>query len=75
MVTVKAPAKGQIVIPAPIRKRLNITTGSELKLFEYGDVIYLVPPVADPIRAAAGALPPRPSLAKRVLKDRRRDSV
>ncbi len=72
MPTVKTLAKGQIVIPAKLRKKYHIRPGTQLELLEYGGIIYLVPPVADPIRAAAGSLPPKPSLAKRLLRDRTR---
>ncbi len=70
MPTVKTLAKGQIVIPAKLRKKYRIRPGTELQLLEYGGIIYLIPPVADPIKAAAGCLPPKTSLAKRLLRDR-----
>jgi AbrB family looped-hinge helix DNA binding protein len=73
MYTVKTLAKGQVVIPAKLRRKFRIQPGSELQVLEYGGVIYLIPPVADPIKAAAGCLPKRPSLAKRLLKERKRD--
>lgn len=73
MATVKTLAKGQVVIPAKLRKKYNITPGSELELLEYGGVIHLIPPVADPIKAAAGCLPKKPSLAKKLLKERKKD--
>jgi AbrB family looped-hinge helix DNA binding protein len=49
MSTVKTLAKGQIVIPAEMRKKYHIEPGTELQIMEYCGVIYLVPPVADPI--------------------------
>ncbi|MCZ7624568.1 MAG: sperm acrosome-associated protein 9 [Candidatus Methylomirabilis sp.] len=52
-----------------------MTTGSELEVFEYGGVIHLIPPVADPIAAAMGCLPKTPSLAKRLLQERKKDLV
>ncbi len=73
MRTVKTLAKGQLVIPAGLRKKYHITPGTALQIFEYGGVIHLVPPVADPIKAALGCLPKRPSLAKQLLKDRKQD--
>jgi len=71
MVTVKTLSKGQIVIPAELRKRYHITPGSELLIMEYGSIIYLIPPVANPIRAAAGLLPSEPSLSGRLLAERK----
>lgn len=73
MSTVKTLAKGQIVIPAEIRKKFHIEPGTELQIMEYGGIIYLVPPVEDPIRAAQGSLPSRPSLAGQLLRERRSD--
>jgi hypothetical protein len=36
-------------------------------------MLHLIPPVTDPIKAAAGFLPKRPSLAKKLLKERKKD--
>ena len=72
MATVKTLAKGQIVIPAKLRKKYHIKPGSELQLLEYAGIIHLVPPAADPIKAAAGSLPQKPSLAKKLLRERKK---
>lgn len=73
MSTVKTLAKGQIVIPAAMRKKYHIEQGTELQIMEYGGIIYLVPPVENPIKAAQAALPSRPSLAGQLLRERRSD--
>ncbi|MBM4332564.1 MAG: AbrB/MazE/SpoVT family DNA-binding domain-containing protein [Deltaproteobacteria bacterium] len=73
MATVKILAKGQIVIPAEIRKKYRIQPGTELQIMEYGGIVYLIPPVEDPIRAACGILPPKPSLSERLIKDRKKE--
>jgi AbrB family looped-hinge helix DNA binding protein len=73
MATVKTLSKGQIVIPAAIRKRYGIEPGKEMQIMEYGGIIYLVPPVEDPIRASCGLLPSRPSLSQRLLKERKKE--
>ncbi|MCD6295762.1 MAG: AbrB/MazE/SpoVT family DNA-binding domain-containing protein [Deltaproteobacteria bacterium] len=70
MATVKTLSKGQIVIPVDIRKRYRIEPGSELQIMEYGGIIYLIPPVEDPIKDACGFLPPKHSLSKKLLEDR-----
>ncbi|GFP21502.1 hypothetical protein HKBW3S06_00729 [Candidatus Hakubella thermalkaliphila] len=70
MITVKTLSKGQIVIPAEIRKKYHITPGSKLQIMEYGGIIYLIPPVEDPIKAACGFLPYKPSLSQKLLKER-----
>ncbi len=73
MATVKTLSKGQIVIPAKMRKKYNIHPGSELRIMEYGDIMYLIPLVKDPINAACGSLPDKPSLSRRLLKERKKD--
>lgn len=73
MATVKTLSKGQIVIPAAIRKRYGIEPGQEMQIMEYGGVIYLVPPVEDPIKAACGLLPSKPSLSQKLLKERKKE--
>jgi AbrB family looped-hinge helix DNA binding protein len=71
MATVKTLSKGQIVIPAEIRKRHHIEPGTEMQIMEYGGIIYLIPPVDDPVKAACGVLPAKPSLAGHLLKERK----
>jgi AbrB family looped-hinge helix DNA binding protein len=73
MTTVKTLSKGQVVIPAEMRKKYHIEPGTELQIMEYGGIIYLIPPVADPIKAACGLLPAEPSLSAQLLKERRAD--
>ncbi len=53
---VKVSSKGQIVLPAEVRKRFHIKTGDELVLVEWGNAIYIVPKSDDPIRDAHGIL-------------------
>ena len=73
MTVIKTLAKGQIVIPAKIRKKYHIKPGTRLHIMEEGGLIYLVPPVADPIREACGLLPSKPSLSEKLLKERQKD--
>jgi len=71
MAVVKTLAKGQIVIPADIRRRYRIEPGTEIQIMEYGGIIYLIPPVEDPVQAACGLLPPKPSLSEKIIKERK----
>ena len=73
MAIVKTLSKGQIVIPAALRKRYHIEPGTEMQILDYGGVIYLIPPVEDPIKAACGILPSEPSLSGGLIKERKRD--
>ncbi|MFH1981109.1 MAG: AbrB/MazE/SpoVT family DNA-binding domain-containing protein [Pseudomonadota bacterium] len=74
METVKVLAKGQIVIPAAIRKKYKIGPGMPIQIFEYGNLIYLVPPSEDAVQSAMGCLPRAPSLSAELLKERRKDA-
>ena len=73
MNSVKVLSKGQIVIPARIRKKFEIKPGSMIQVFEYDNLIYLVPPSTDALRAAMGCLPDRPSLSDELLTERKKD--
>lgn len=75
MAIVKTLSKGQIVIPAGIRKRYHIEPGTEMQIMEYGGIIYLIPPVEDPINAAAGILPSKPSLSEKLLRERKKEFI
>ena len=73
MKSAKVLAKGQIVIPSSIRKKYDIQPGTEIQIFEYGNIIYLVPPSKDPIEQAMGCLTSTPSLSEELLVERRKD--
>jgi len=73
MPKVRTLSKGQIVIPAELRKRYHIEPGTEMQILEYGGIIYLIPPVEDPVKAACGLLPPKPSLSEKLLKEREKE--
>ncbi|MBW1800909.1 MAG: AbrB/MazE/SpoVT family DNA-binding domain-containing protein [Deltaproteobacteria bacterium] len=73
MEKVKVLAKGQVVIPASIRKKYGIAPGKEVQIFEYGSIIYLVPPTEDPVGEAMGCLPSTPSLSAELLENRQKD--
>ena len=73
MSIVKTLAKGQIVIPVEIRRRYRIEPGTEIQIMEYGGIIYLIPPVENPIKEACGVLPSKPSLSERLLKERKKE--
>jgi len=77
---VKVSSKGQIVLPAGVRKRMGIEPGDELVLVEWGDAVYLVPKPEDPIREAKGILKRRGSTytgeqykAERKVEEERRE--
>jgi AbrB family looped-hinge helix DNA binding protein len=73
METVRVLAKGQVVIPAAIRKKYGIQPGCEIQIIEYGNLLYLVPPSKDAVKEAKGCLPPTPSLSGELLRERKKD--
>ena len=73
MKSVKVLNKGQIVIPASIRKKYAIKPGKRIQMFEYGRLIYIIPHTDDPVNGAQGCLPAQPSLSEELLADRKRE--
>ncbi len=69
MVTVRVSKKGQLVVPAEIRKRYGIGEGMEVELLDFGEEISLVPLPANPIKAAEGWLK-----SKRPVKEMLREA-
>ncbi|MCL4534105.1 MAG: AbrB/MazE/SpoVT family DNA-binding domain-containing protein [Bacteroidetes bacterium] len=66
-------AKGQVVIPAEIRKALGIKKGDQVDFVKYADAVYLVKVPKDPIQAGYGMFKGGPSLTEALLRDRRED--
>lgn len=71
--TAKVSTKGQVVIPAGLRKRHHMEPGAQVQIYEYGELICIAPVVKDAVEAAYGALPPGLSLADELLKARGKD--
>jgi len=67
----KVSIKGQIVILGPIRKRHRLELGTQVEVYEYGNIICIALRVSEPINAAYGILPALPSLADELLQDRK----
>lgn len=74
MAIVKILAKGQIVIPADIRKKIGIKPGSKVLLTLVDNRNVAIEPIPDdPIEAACGMLQGKSSLTRALLKERRED--
>ncbi|HEX2768671.1 MAG TPA: AbrB/MazE/SpoVT family DNA-binding domain-containing protein [Geobacteraceae bacterium] len=69
----KVSTKGQVVIPAELRKRHHLEPGASVHVYEYGDLICLAPVVADPVEEAWGTLKGGASLVDELLEMRRKD--
>lgn len=54
--TVTVSRKGQLVIPAPVRKRYRLVPGSHVEVLDSGREIILVPVPKSAFRASRGLL-------------------
>jgi len=73
MAIVKTSSKGQIVIPAEIRKKLGIEPGQKVSLSIEDDKAVIAALPKDPIKAMRGILKGRPSMTKTLLDDRKKE--
>jgi len=74
---VKMSSKGQIVLPAAIRRKYDAAPGAEFALIDMGEYVALVPRMKDPINAAYGMFKDnRPeSVVDEFLRERREDDA
>lgn len=71
MTIVRTSSKGQIVIPADIRKEIGLEPGDRVLVSRVGDHDVLVRPVPDdPVQATRGLLRDGPSLTAALKKER-----
>lgn len=74
MAIVKASSKGQIVLPKPIRQKLEIMPGHKLAVRVVGDHAEIKPLPRDPIEYLCGIFRDyRGSPAEELLAERRKD--
>jgi AbrB family looped-hinge helix DNA binding protein len=71
MPAVKTLAKGQIVIPAELRRQLGIEPASILEVRAVGNHLELYPLPRDPITTFRGSLRGRSSLAETLIEEHR----
>ncbi|MCX6556272.1 MAG: AbrB/MazE/SpoVT family DNA-binding domain-containing protein [Candidatus Aminicenantes bacterium] len=71
METIVITSKGQIVIPAKIRRRLNIKKGTRLHVEERDHEIVLKPLDAEYFKKVSGILSTKGKLSKLLLEERK----
>ncbi len=71
----KVTTKGQLVIPAKLRKKLGIRKGTKVAIQEEGLRIILQPITPEYIRSLRGSLKGKPSALDYLLEQRKRDRV
>jgi len=64
-------AKGQILIPRQLRRKLGLKAGGQVQLIEEGGRLVIAPAPDDPIAAATGFLTGKFSLADELLREHR----
>lgn len=71
--TIIVTAKGQVVIPSRIRKRLNIKQGTKLSIIEKGEQIILQPLTSEYFEKIAGILKTKGKLTKAIFEERAKE--
>ena len=68
-------AKGQILIPRQLRRKLGFKAGGKVQLFEEGGRLVVTPAAEDPIAAATGVLTGKFSLTDDLRRERREEAI
>jgi len=67
--------KGQVVIPAPLRRRLGIKRGTPVSFLEENGQIVIQPVTREFIRRLRGSLKGSPSPLEHLIEERKRERV
>lgn len=74
MDVVKATVKGQILIPASLRRKYKIERGTPLRVYGRRNRIILEPVVRDLVEEGQGMLKTRGKILKSLIEDRKREA-
>ncbi|MGH9523480.1 MAG: AbrB/MazE/SpoVT family DNA-binding domain-containing protein [Terriglobales bacterium] len=74
-IKIKVSEKGQVVLPAELRKKLNIKKGTELDAEEYGGRLILQPVTDEYIRSIRGMLGDVSDILGQLRADRQMDET
>lgn len=74
MLTATTTTRGQITIPAALRKKLNIRQGTRLLVEEKNGKIIMEPLPGDLLKAGRGLLKTKGKVLKNLLADREADT-
>lgn len=74
MEIVTSTVKGQIVIPASIRKKFNIDKGTRIYVYDDGKRIIAEPIHDDPVVSGKGMLKTHGKALKSLIADRKKES-
>lgn len=74
MNVVKATVKGQILIPASLRRKYRIERGTPLRVYEGKNRIILETMDRDPVEEGRGMLKTKGRILKALTEDRKREA-
>ena len=74
MNVVKATVKGQVLIPASLRRKYKIERGTPLRICGRRNHIILEPVVRDPVEEGRGMLKTKGRVLKSLIEDRKREA-
>jgi len=70
----KSTVKGQILIPAALRRKYHIERGTTLRIYEENDRIIVVPLKKDPVVEGRGILKTQGKILKALLRERQEEA-
>lgn len=73
MESAQVTSKGQLVVPARLRRKYGIKPGTKIYFIERGNEIVFQPVTREYIRGVCGMLKSDTSVAQELLKERARD--
>jgi len=74
MNVVRSTVKGQILIPAPLRKKYKIVKGTLLHIYDEENRIVVEPLRQDPVAAGKGMLKSGGRVLQSLIRDRKREA-
>jgi len=74
MTVVTPTIKGQIVIPAVLRKKFGIVKGTPINIYVQNNKIILEPIHEDPVQQGKGILKTKGRVLKRLISDRKEEA-
>jgi len=75
MSVVTTTVKGQVVIPARIRRKFGIVKGTPVHIYEEEDRIIVEPVHEDPVRQGRGLLKSGGKVLSGLIKDRAEEAI
>ena len=75
METAQVTSKGQLVVPARLRRKYGIKPGTKVRFIERGGEIVFQPVTPEYIRNVCGMLKSKTSMTKALLRERARDKA